>query len=54
MIYLDYAANYPASKEARQAFLDTESNYIGNANSVHPLGKRALKFFTEINEKYFV
>ena len=53
MIYLDYAANYPASKEARQAFLDTESNYIGNANSVHPLGKRALKFFTEINDKRF-
>lgn len=53
MIYLDYAANYPAGKEARETFVDTESKYIGNANSLHPLGQEAYAFYQEINEKRF-
>lgn len=39
MIYLDYAANYPTKKEVLDELVSVESNFIGNANSVHSLGK---------------
>ncbi len=53
MIYLDYAANYPADKEVRETFIRTESDFIGNANSLHPLGKEAYAFYEQINAKRF-
>lgn len=51
MNYLDYAANYPACKEALDAFVQTERAYIGNANSTHLAGRRSLKRYRELNEE---
>ncbi len=40
MIYFDYSATTPTSKECLDSFIKA-SNMIGNANSPHKLGKRA-------------
>lgn len=47
MIYLDYAANYPAKKEVLNEFLYVETNYIGNYNSTHALGRKSKAKFEE-------
>lgn len=41
MIYLDYAANSPTSKEVLDVFYETTLKYIGNPNSSHKLGRQA-------------
>ena len=38
MIYLDYSATTPVNKDVLDTFLKIESDYIGNANSLHKLG----------------
>jgi cysteine desulfurase len=49
MVYLDYSAHTPASQQVLNRFLETEQNYIGNANSKHTAGflaKEKLDFAT--------
>lgn len=41
MIYLDYSAHTPASKQVLNRFLEVEQNFIGNANSNHTAGALA-------------
>ena len=41
MIYLDYAANYPAEKEVLETFVNAHETYLANPNSNHDLGKKA-------------
>lgn len=41
MIYLDYAANTPVSKEVLQTFYDVSTTYIANPNAAHSLGLSA-------------
>ena len=51
MIYLDYAANYPAKKEVLDEFVKTELEYIGNANSTHNAGLASKNKYTEYDLK---
>jgi cysteine desulfurase len=41
MIYLDYSAHTPADEKVLEHFLKYESEYLGNANSAHSLGRKA-------------
>lgn len=50
MIYLDYAANYPAKVEVLDYLKETELKYFGNANSSHSLGHLALEFVNSLND----
>ena len=43
MIYLDYSATTPVNKDVLDTFLKIESDYIGNANSLHKLGIETRK-----------
>lgn len=43
MIYLDYSATTPASKEVVDAFSKVSLEYIGNPNSLHKLGVESKK-----------
>lgn len=49
LVYLDYAANYPVKKEVLNEFINVETNYIGNYNSTHALGRQAKAKFEEYN-----
>jgi len=51
MIYFDHAANTKARKEVLNAFVETEENYIGNTNSLHSEGRRALAYYEELNHE---
>lgn len=48
MLYLDYAANTPASTAVLECFCETERHYPANPNSAHPMGKAALHKLNEI------
>lgn len=41
MIYLDYAANTPVEEEILREFVEINRRYIGNPNSLHPMGIEA-------------
>jgi len=41
MVYLDYSATTPASKEVLDTFVKASEKYIGNPNSLHKLGTDA-------------
>lgn len=41
MIYLDYSANTPVSKEVLDSFCKSALNYPGNPNSLHALGVKS-------------
>lgn len=41
MIYLDYAATVPMTDEAKKAYIETATEYFGNANSGHIAGQKA-------------
>ena len=43
MIYLDYSATTPVSKELLELYVSANNNYIGNANSEHGLGQKSKK-----------
>lgn len=47
MIYLDYAANTPASEEALRVFCDVTRDYSANPNSPHPAGLAAKQRLDE-------
>ncbi|ABX40568.1 cysteine desulfurase family protein [Lachnoclostridium phytofermentans] len=51
MIYLDYAANTPASEEVLKVYLETEQQFIANPNSSHPLGILAKERLTEVTKE---
>lgn len=51
MIYLDYAANFPASREVLKTLSETELAYFGNAISKHPAGKSSFEKYERLNEK---
>lgn len=53
MIYLDYAANYPTKKEVLDELVNIETNFIGNANSVHSLGKLSKQKALYYNDLIF-
>ncbi|MED4903894.1 IscS subfamily cysteine desulfurase [Parageobacillus thermoglucosidasius] len=46
MIYLDYAATTPMSKEAINAFVEAATAYFGNASSLHDIGSNAERLLT--------
>lgn len=50
MIYLDYAANTPASEEVLKRYVDTERKYIANANSLHKAGDMAREELEQITD----
>ena len=41
MYYFDYAANYPVKKEVLDELCKVETDFFGNANSLHTLGQKA-------------
>ena len=48
MIYLDYAADTPASKAVLDRFMTMQSSYIANPNAAHQLGHMAKKKLEEV------
>ena len=51
MIYLDYSANTPADPAVLDAFVRTETAFIGNPNSTHPAGQAARAELAAATEK---
>lgn len=51
MVYLDYAANYPAKKEVLDVLVYAETNFIGNFNSTHIEGVKTKAKYDEYNNK---
>ena len=41
MIYLDYSATTPVSKEVLDSYIKVTRDYIGNPNSLHSLGMKS-------------
>ena len=51
MIYLDYSATTPTSKEVLDSFNKATLDYIGNPNSLHTLGVEAHKLIDKATEQ---
>src|ERR1043166_2062593 len=51
MIYFDHNATTPLSAEARQAWLDAVTNFVGNPSSPHRVGGRAEVALNDAREK---
>ena len=51
MIYLDYTAHMPACKQAIDAFLEAETNCLGNANAHHDAGTDANQRMKETQQQ---
>ncbi len=51
MIYLDYSANFPTSKEVLDYLVDIETHYHGNCVSLHKEGKRSMELYRKENQK---
>jgi cysteine desulfurase len=49
MIYFDYSANYPVKEEVIKYLYEVETNYYGNANSIHELGKKSLSKYNSMD-----
>lgn len=47
MIYLDYSATTPVSDEVLDTFNAASLNFVGNANSIHTLGRKSNKLVTD-------
>ena len=47
MIYLDYCATTPVSKDLLNLYVDVTNNYIGNVNSKHFLGKESKRLLEQ-------
>lgn len=47
MVYLDYSATTPVSKDLLNLYVDVTNNYIGNANSKHFLGKKSKELLEQ-------
>ena len=41
MVYLDYSATTPTSREVLESFIKVSENYFANPNSLHKLGTKA-------------
>lgn len=41
MIYLDYSATTPVSKDVLDSYIKVTKEYIGNPNSLHSLGEKS-------------
>ena len=50
MIYLDYAANTPASPQVLEEYIKYEQTYIANPNSAHPLGVAAREEMARLTQ----
>jgi len=48
MIYLDYAADTPTSKEVLDTFVAMQASYIANPNAAHKLGQHAKEKLQEV------
>lgn len=51
MIYLDYAATTPASKEALDAFQKLSTDVYGNSSSLHDAGGKAESILRYCRQK---
>ncbi|MDD3383595.1 MAG: cysteine desulfurase family protein [Bacilli bacterium] len=51
MIYLDYSATTPVNIKVLKYFEDVSLRYIGNANSIHSLGKNSFKAINSCSKK---
>ena len=51
MVYLDYAANTPVSREVMDCFLKTSMNYVGNPNARHQAGRDAERVIRQATEE---
>ena len=51
MIYLDYSATTPTSKEVLDSFNKASLDYIGNPNSLHTLGVKASELINKATEQ---
>ena len=51
MIYLDYTAHMPACRQALNAFLEAETNCLGNANAHHDAGRAANQKIKESRDQ---
>lgn len=51
MVYLDYCANYPIKKEVLDDLVNSELNYMANANANHSLGQKAKTYVLECNNR---
>jgi len=50
MIYMDYAATSPMTKEALEAYVEVAQRYYGNSASLHDLGGQAHYFIQQSRE----
>ena len=51
MVYLDYSATTPTSKEVLDTFVKVSERYIGNPNSLHRLGTEAKNLIDEATKQ---
>lgn len=51
MIYLDYSANFPTSREVLDYLVDVETKYHGNCVSLHKEGKRSMELYQKENRE---
>ena len=47
MVYLDYCATTPVSKDLLDLYVDVTNNYIGNANSKHYFGRKSKELLEQ-------
>ena len=51
MIYLDYSATTPVSKEVLDSYIKVTKEYIGNPNSLHSLGVRSNELLSSATKQ---
>lgn len=51
MIYLDYSATTPVSKEVLDSYIKVTKEYIGNPNSLHSLGMKSNELLTSATKQ---
>ena len=51
MIYLDYSATTPVSKEVLDSYIKVTKDYIGNPNSLHSLGIKSNELLTSATKQ---
>lgn len=51
MIYLDYSATTPVSKEVLDSYIKVTKDYIGNPNSLHSLGEKSKELLNSATKQ---
>ncbi len=51
MIYLDYSATTPVSKEVLDSYIKVTKDYIGNPNSLHSLGEKSQELLVSATKQ---